>query len=169
MENIALLSALIAYVVTISTGLGVSYCNNVKYITIDDPRRSTAYNSSVQKLCDRSIIQNNAWYRFSSEAGGEIPTTKPVPGSCGTVVPIWMNGFHPTVQEGTVTRKACVNVPHQYPFGCGSSYSIKVRNCSGYYIYQLKTPLGCYYGYCAGRLYIQTKPMLRNVRRKCQV
>nr|KAG5690266.1 hypothetical protein BaRGS_018618 [Batillaria attramentaria] len=28
---------------------------------------------------------------------------------CGTVVPIWMNGTHPTVGEGMVSRTACAN------------------------------------------------------------
>jgi hypothetical protein len=151
MGNISLLLVLIACVLTIHTSLGASFCNNVKYITIDDPRRSTVYNSS-KSLCDKDIIHDDGWYRFSSEAGGEIATTKPMVESCGTLSPIWMNGSHPTVQEGTVTRKACVNVPHQYPFGCGSSYSIKVRNCSGYYIYQLKKPASCNKAYCAGTL-----------------
>ena len=156
MEIISSLLAFIVCVFTVHSSLEASYCHNVKYITIDDPRRSTAYNSSNSpKICDRTIIQNNAWYRFLSAAGGEMPMTKPVPNSCGTVAPIWMNGSHPTVEEGPVARKACVNAPTRLPLGCGYHYDIRVRNCSGYYIYQLKSPQHCYSGYCAGKCVVR--------------
>jgi hypothetical protein len=129
-------------------------CYGTHYKTINDPRRSTGYdvsssNNTRNHLCDRHLLQDNAWYRFSSEAGGELPTTRPKLGSCGTYIPIWMNGSHPAIEDGIVARKACANV---FPFGCGYSYNIHVRNCSGYYIYQLKTPANCVLAYCAGKL-----------------
>ena len=146
-----LLSVVVAFTFTIHTGLQASNCNDQKYITIDDPRRSTAYNSfNSSKICDRTIIRDDVWYRFSSEAGGIIPTTMPKIESCGTYCPIWLNGSHPSVEDGAVTRKACANVPIKSPFGCAYSYNIRVRNCSGYYIYQLKKPSICSFAYCAG-------------------
>ncbi|CAB4045378.1 Hypothetical predicted protein, partial [Paramuricea clavata] len=131
-------------------------CYGIHYKTINDSRRSTGYdvsdnhlsNNTREHICDRGLLQDNAWYRFSSEAGGEMPTTKPKYGSCGTYVPIWMNGFHPTIEDGIVARKACANVPRLRPLGCGYSYNIHVRNCSGYYVYQLKTPAHCTLAYC---------------------
>jgi hypothetical protein len=134
-----------------------SNCYGTYYKTINDPRRSTGYdvsasNNTRNHLCDRHLLQDNAWYRFSSEAGGQMPTTKPKVGSCGTYIPIWMNGSHPTSEDGIVARKACAYVPFAFPFGCGYSYNIHVRNCSGYYIYQLKTPRNCILAYCAGKL-----------------
>ncbi|CAB4002965.1 onco -induced transcript 3 -like [Paramuricea clavata] len=130
-------------------------CYGTHYKTINDPRRSTGYDVSAANhtrnhLCDRHLLQDNAWYRFSSEAGGEMPTTKPKLGSCGTYIPIWMNGSHPTIEDRIVARKACAYVPFAFPFGCGYSYNIHVRNCSGYYIYQLKTTAHCILAYCAG-------------------
>ena len=152
MGNIFPLLVLIVFILPIHAALQVSACNDVEYITIDDPRRSTAYsNFNLTKLCDRTIIQNGNWYRFSSQAGGEMPTTKPKIKSCGTYVPIWLNGSHPTVEEGTVARKACANVHRKLPLGCGFTYNIQVRNCSGYYIYKLKRPSNCYFAYCAGK------------------
>ena len=150
-KNMLLLSFLIVLVLTVDTdGLKVSDCNDQKYITIDDPRRSTAYDDfNSTKLCDRNIIQNDAWYRFSSEAGGVMPTTMPKVKRCGTFAPIWMNGSHPSVEDGIVTRKVCANAP-RHPLGCRYNYDIQVRNCSGYYIYQLKKPPTCYLAYCAG-------------------
>lgn len=129
-------------------------CDGIFYNVINDPRRSAAFVTDPKHyICDRSIIQDNAWYRFSSEAGGEMATTTPERGRCGTYIPIWMNGSHPNVTEGTVTRKACaaVYISSVSP-NCSISYSIKVRNCSGYYIYQLKKIRQCYKAYCAGRL-----------------
>ncbi len=160
MGSISPLSVFIVCVLTIGTGVEANYCNNVKYITIDDPRRSTAYKltnfNSSKVRCDRPIIQDNVWYRFKSKAGGEMPTTKPEHQSCGTKLPIWMSGSHPTVEDGIVERKACVNIPRVSPFGCGDHYKIKVRNCNGYYIYQLKTPKRCFTGYCAGKFVVYT-------------
>ena len=149
-KNMFLLSFLIVSVHTVNTGLEASDCTGKKYITIDDPRRSTAYDDfNSTKLCDRNIIQNDAWYRFSSEAGAVMPTTMPKVKRCGTFAPIWMNGSHPSVEDGIVTRKVCANVPRD-PLGCKHSYDIQVRNCSGYYIYQLKKPPTCDLAYCAG-------------------
>lgn len=145
-------SIIIVFILTFPSVIEASRCNDVKYNTIDDPRRSTAYsNFSPPKLCDRNIIRDNVWYRFSSNAGGEMPTTKPPLKTCGTYVPIWLRGLHPTVKEGAVRRKACANVPVIPPFGCGFSYNIQVRNCSGFYIYKLKRPSHCYFAYCAGK------------------
>ena len=129
-------------------------CDGIFYNVINDPRRSTAFvTDPKQYICDRSIMQDNAWYRFSSEAGSEMATETPERGRCGTYIPIWMNGSHPNVIEGTVTRKACAAVPiSSVDPNCSVSYSIKVRNCSGYYIYRLKKIRQCYMAYCAGRL-----------------
>ena len=128
-------------------------CDGIQYKSINDPRRSTGYVSNDKKyLCDRNLLEDSVWYRFESVAGGELPTTKPKHNTCGTVVPIWMNGSHPTINDGTVARTACANVLGGYPFGCGYKYNIHVRNCSGYYIYQLIAPRQCFLAYCAGTL-----------------
>ena len=124
-------------------------CDGILYNVINDPRRSTAFVTDPKhSICDRPIIQNNAWYRFASEAGGEMATTPPEHGRCGTYIPIWMNGSHPNVTDGTVTRKACAAITSN----CTVSYSIKVRNCGGYHIYQLKKIKLCNKAYCVGRL-----------------
>ncbi|XP_028412381.1 uncharacterized protein LOC114535201 [Dendronephthya gigantea] len=147
-------AVLVVFFLTLHVGTKARYCKDVNYVTIKDARRSTAYilphNSSSNKLCDRKAIIDDVWYRFSSEAGGDIATRRPNRGGCGTRAPIWMNGTHPTVEEGIVKRKACLDAPLVIPYGCGYSYDINVRNCSGYYIYQLKTPSQCDSVYCAG-------------------
>ena len=120
------------------------------YTTISEIWRSTANEvkpGSILK-CDRSFIVNDNWYRFDSPAGNEMPTTRPAVKKCGTYMPIWLNGKHPTVAEGDVDRTACVNIPRKG--GCSLSYNIKVVNCSGFYLYQLKKPHQCPSAYCAG-------------------
>jgi hypothetical protein len=52
----------------------------------------------------------------------------------------------------TVSRDACAAVPFRRPRGCGVQFAIKVVNCGGFFLYQLKEPKYCNYAYCAGRL-----------------
>ena len=134
-------------------GSAAGDCDDIQYTTIRDARRSTAFNSTIlkRKLCDSTVIKDGDWYRFQSEAGGELPTTVPDLNTCGTFSPIWMNGSHPTVREGKVNRQACVYLLHTLPIGCGKSYNIGVVNCSGYYVYQLRDPGQCDAAYCAGK------------------
>ena len=131
----------------------IPQCIGIHYKIINDPRRSTAFVATGKRyICDRDRMAEDTWYRFLSEAGGEMATTMPKRNRCGTYIPIWMNGSHPTVADGVVTREACAGVPiwSARP-NCSVSYNIKVRNCSGYYIYQLKNTEQCYKAYCVGR------------------
>ena len=67
-------------------------------------------------------------------------------GRCGTRVTGWMNGAHPTVADGKVTRKVCYN----YLNGdcCDESNNIKVVNCGQYYVYKLSGTPHCTLRYC---------------------
>ena len=69
---------------------------------------------------------------------------------CGTHATGWLNGAHPTVEEGKVTRKVCFNWSS---YGCCTwSIHIEVLNCSGgYFLYHFRgTPLEhpCHLRYC---------------------
>jgi hypothetical protein len=81
-----------------------------------------------------------------------MPESNPGRYHCGTYIPIWMNGRHPTEVGKEEDRTACAPVPWVFPLDCGEKYDIKVINCSGFYLYQLKAPKRCTYAYCAGRL-----------------
>ena len=76
---------------------------------------------------------------------------------CGTNAPGWMQGEYPTVAEGVVTRKVCYNYLGDC---CKWNNSISVKNCSGYFVYQLKIPSGCNLRYCGngrtGEFYLDT-------------
>ena len=55
---------------------------------------------------------------------------------CGTLVPGWMAGEHPSVEEGVVERSACFTMKQ---LCCMVSVSMRARNCSGFYVYKLVT------------------------------
>ena len=57
----------------------------------------------------------------------------------------WMNGTHPTVSEGKVTRTVCY---HWVSNCCSWSNNIEVLNCGKYYIYKHLSPVDCHSRYC---------------------
>ena len=64
---------------------------------------------------------------------------------CGTHAPGWLNGKHPTVAEGAVTRQVCYHWSNKC---CMWENNIRVRNCGAFYVYELvKTPT-YYLRYC---------------------
>ena len=66
-------------------------------------------------------------------------------GRCGTYGTGWMNGAHPTVTDGKVTRKVCYNYQN---YCCRWSNNIEVVNCGQYYVYKLSKPPTCNLRYC---------------------
>ena len=96
--------------------------------------------------CDKSL--GPAWFRFLGEAGTKMPTAC-VPGNrCGTHAAGWLNGIHPTVAEGKVTRQVCFS----WTGGCCTwAINIQVRNCVDYFVYRFSgTPpeQRCHLRYC---------------------
>ncbi|KAL6482073.1 hypothetical protein MHYP_G00101530 [Metynnis hypsauchen] len=68
--------------------------------------------------------------------------------TCGTDVTLWLNGSHPQIEDGIVTRGVCG--------GSGSdccyyrSTPIRVKACPGnYYVYEFVRPDSCVAAYCA--------------------
>ena len=86
------------------------------------------------------------WYRFSGDAGTKM-TDKcpPMHMSCSTSIPGWLNGAHPSVDDGEVERTTCWT----YHSGCCSYVkTIKVRNCGEFFVYRLGPAPVCYAVYC---------------------
>ncbi|EDO28211.1 predicted protein, partial [Nematostella vectensis] len=64
---------------------------------------------------------------------------------CGTHAPGWLNGSNPSVAEGIVSRKVCY---HWNSNACQWNQMIRVKNCGGFYVYELdKTPV-CWLRFC---------------------
>ena len=64
---------------------------------------------------------------------------------CGTEVPGWLSGGHPTVAQGIVSRKVCF---HWSQDCCHLSRIVKVRNCGAFYVYELTSSPDCNLRYC---------------------
>ena len=93
------------------------------------------------------------WYRFGGAAGNQMAESCVDNSLCGTYLPGWLNGSHPTVNEGAVQRRMCFR---DYDDCCFFSTYIRVRNCGGFYVYQLKPANGCL-RYC-GNGYVSSTP-----------
>lgn len=83
------------------------------------------------EICDNNLF--NVWYRFTGAAGVMMPTVVQPLFACGSDVPGWLNGAHPTVNEGIVDRTVCF---HWNNNPCNWTAAVQVRNCGGYYVYK---------------------------------
>ena len=108
----------------------ISECQN--YRTLDNAKRKSTYHG-YNNHCDNTIAPG--WFRFDEAAGKMMPTSCPHNFKCG-----WLNGEHPTVADGQVTRKVCFRTVSGC---CHRSTDIKVRNCGSYYVYHLSGTPGC--------------------------
>ena len=148
------ISALV-YLVFLSNFLASKAHNfqcHLPYTTLNEVWRSTGSEVKPKEIprCDKNYIVDDTWYRFNSSVGNEMPTTNPGFNKCGTHVPLWLSGTHPTTDQGVIDAVACAIVPGQFWPGCGDSYNIKIVNCDGFYLYRLKSPQQCPLAYCAG-------------------
>ncbi|XP_067285179.1 sushi, nidogen and EGF-like domain-containing protein 1 [Pseudorasbora parva] len=99
-------------------------------------------------MCDYSVSWNG-WYRlFLQGQSTQMPDTCVDQFSCGTHAPLWLNGGHPKVEDGVVTRAVC---GHWMNTCCYfQSNPIKVKACPGnYYVYEFVRPNACSLTYCA--------------------
>ncbi|KAI4879021.1 hypothetical protein NFI96_030850 [Prochilodus magdalenae] len=118
-------------------------CN--KYTSLDQPWR--ANNETGLDICD-SFFNWNSWYRFFyygmniRMAESCVPTSR-----CGAYYTLWLNGPHPEIEDGVVTRQVCGNAGSDCClFG---STSVKVKTCPGNYsVYKLFRPKYCNMAYC---------------------
>ncbi|KAI8500663.1 Oncoprotein-induced transcript 3 protein [Branchiostoma belcheri] len=126
-------------------------CNN--YQELSDPWRSVLNHKPEAQwddvICDgndTAVGVDEGWYRFTGEAGDRMPVQAPTMYRCGAHAGVFMNGQHPFIEEGVVTRQACA---HYSDNTCYWSWDIKVRACpDGYYVYKLPKPVTCKLAYC---------------------
>ena len=99
------------------------------YSSLTSGDRKTTYRTTSAS-CDENL---KGWYRFQGAAGTRMPTTCPPKYRCNTYVTGWLNGGHPTVADGKVSREVCF---HWHSICCYWSTNIEVRNCGSYYVYR---------------------------------
>ncbi|XP_074606242.1 uromodulin-like isoform X3 [Acropora palmata] len=118
-------------------------CNT--YIVNRETDRSVMFltDGSSDLKCDSILAAG--WYRFNSTAGSKMPTTCIRKNRCHTHASGWLNGAHPSPQEGIVNRIVCFN---WYSSCCSWQTSIRVRNCGLFYVYYLTKPSSCSLRYC---------------------
>lgn len=117
-------------------------CNN--YTTLDEPSRSMESQTEGSNVkCDDNLF---GWYRFVGDGGVKMADTCVPVRHCQTESPMWLNGTHPTVEEGIVSRRACA---HWSSNCCLWNKEVQVKACpGGYYVYQLSGTPACSLGYC---------------------
>ncbi|XP_076866545.1 LOW QUALITY PROTEIN: IgGFc-binding protein-like [Brachyhypopomus gauderio] len=118
-------------------------CND--YTSLDQPwRASTAPGLGI---CDVDFNWNG-WYRLLYN-GMDIRMAESCVDvyRCGSYYTLWLNGPHPQVEDGVVTRQVCANAGSDCCFY--KSNPINVKACSGnYYVYQIVKPMTCNMAYC---------------------
>ena len=99
---------------------------------------------------DNNLV--TGWYRFQGAAVDRMADKCAFKWHCGTEHPGWLYGASPIDDEDEVKIEVCYANDGER---CGLKDKIKVRRCSGYYVYELKQTL-CKYWYCgnadAGKL-----------------
>ena len=114
------------------------------YRNLSEANRQISYvTPQDSELCDNSLPKG--WYRFVGAAGTKMPTTRVPAYRCGTVWSGWLDGAHPAVEDGEVSRKVCFS---DRPTGCRYKINILVKNCGSFYIYRFTQP-NCSSRYCS--------------------
>ncbi|KAM4598787.1 oncoprotein-induced transcript 3 protein [Fundulus diaphanus] len=127
------------------TGADLDPCS--AYISLNEPWRNSDFHvnqSSGVPLCDSHM--SGEWYRFTGMAGDAMPTFCISENHCGTHAPIWLNGSHPQLNDGTVTLPVCASFNDNC---CQWNASVDVKACpGGYFVYRLPRPSVCFHVYC---------------------
>ncbi|XDV44016.1 hypothetical protein PO909_012380 [Leuciscus waleckii] len=99
-------------------------------------------------MCDAWVSWNGWYCLFIQGQSVQMPDTCVDEYSCGTHAPLWLNGGHPTVEDGVVTRDVCGHWDNNCCYF--QSNPIKVKACPGdYYVYEFVSPTTCSLAYCA--------------------
>ena len=116
------------------------------YNSLNAVNRLDSFTGQSPVRCDQKDL-TPGWYRFTGVSGNpKMPTQCVSPTRrCGTHAPGWLNGQHPSVADGEVTRQVCYHWSNNC---CRWKNNIKVKNCGAFYVYELqKTPV-CSLRYC---------------------
>ena len=128
------------FFVIVVFSLCTSECQNYQSLNSADRKVTYTYNSIT---CDNGL--GPGWFRFQGAAGTRMPTSCPPKNRCNTHATGWLNGGHPTVADGKVTRQVCF---HWSSNCCDFYTNIHVRNCGSFYVYYFSGTPACSLRYC---------------------
>ncbi|RMX43629.1 hypothetical protein pdam_00023621 [Pocillopora damicornis] len=115
------------------------------YNVLNEPGRY--WSSTGHPLsCDKNLT-SGGWYRFQGPAGKMMATHCIPRQSCNSRMVGWIGGGdHPTIAYQKVTRT--VYMHHKSSCQFLSYPGTDIRNCSGFYVYKLKSTTTCFQRYC---------------------
>ena len=130
--------------------LSVDGCTN--HTVLSEVYRAQRNALQNNLTCDNNLV--TGWYRFQGAAGDRMADKCVLQYRCGAERPGWLNGAHPGIAEGVVTRTVCYSYRNNC---CDQRNVIKVKNCGSYYVYELPKSRSCSFRYCgnasAGKLH----------------
>ena len=137
-----LLHSRISFTSHLSYFVGTDKPECEQYWTIDDSTRRYDFRSGKTKS-DNYLPEG--WYRFIIAKQLSTSCTYPS-GYCDASNQGSLQGSHPSVEDGVVSRKVCFGYYQSgFSYGqrrqntcCKQSTYIKVRNCGSFYVYKLK-------------------------------
>ena len=115
-------------------------CTN--YTVLSEPDRHTSNGRGGSS--DASLVPG--WYRFQSGSYTKMLDHCVSHHRCHTDMTGWLNGTHPSLEDGVVNRQACF---HGYHDCCYRRVQIQVRSCEGFYVYYLNPSPAGKFRYCA--------------------
>ncbi|KAM5227728.1 uromodulin [Ctenodactylus gundi] len=112
-----------------------------EHLILDQYWRSAEYGAGYS--CDSDLL---GWYRFVGQSGVRMADTCVPTLRCNTAAPMWLNGTHPSTDQGIVSRTACA---HWSGHCCLWQAPVQVKACAGgYFVYKLTAPPECHLAYC---------------------
>ncbi|XP_073723308.1 uncharacterized protein [Misgurnus anguillicaudatus] len=138
--------------ITETSTLSSDPCFN--YNTIDEHWRDIRLNPPQDRDHDDSTVEWNGWYRlYLNGESAQMSEWCVSYMGCGGEIGLYLNGSHPRLEDGVVTREVLgAEVLYSKRCGISTSNPIQIKACPGdYYVYKLVTPDVSIYrpSYCA--------------------
>ena len=120
-EILERLILIISVLLQLSFHFAADPCYDYKHLS--EVNREISYNTPFgSELCDYQLSEG--WYPSVGAAGKKMLTTRVPAFRCGTKWSGWLNGAHPTVEDGEVQRTVCFS---DCSTGCKYSNDIIVK------------------------------------------
>ncbi|KAL7845283.1 hypothetical protein AOLI_G00234750 [Acnodon oligacanthus] len=141
-----------------------SYDPCYNYTALDQPWRGT---NEIGGFRSDESFDGNGWYRLLYRGRSvRMPESCVNPSRCGTYFTLWLNGSHPQIEDGIVTRGVCGRRESDC---CYFRFTpIRVKACPGnYYVYEFVPPSIRHSAYCADQSVRVSRRCMLNFTAQC--